>query len=235
VKDQELELNGQTIHFRSRQSSRAERPNMKLRNGEIIVTVPEVLGVDPKQILKDNEDWTLKHWEQAKRFRQNVPEREFCEGSEFSVLGDIKQVEIEKRRSNEVDDDVFLAEHLVEKTGVKDQLRKALKSYARQVFEQKASSYSKEVGKDFDRIFVRNQTTRWGSCSSRNNLNFNWRLILGPEHVLEYVVVHELAHLEHPDHSREFWSKVENMFPDYSYSDNWLSENSAKLVFDPEF
>lgn len=76
------------------------------------------------------------------------------------------------------------------RTSLKDQLEKVLRDEARQIIESKIQLYSDQVDKDYEKVFIRDQETRWGSCSSKGNLNFNWRLILGPEHVLEYVVVH---------------------------------------------
>ena len=171
----------------------------------------------------------------ARNYREQVPSRSFEEGEKVSVLGEDREIIIEKRRSNEVKENIFLAEHLVNRTGLKDQLEKALRSFARERFGEKASNFGEEIDGDFEKIFIRDQKTRWGSCSSKNNLNFNWRLILGPEKVLDYVVVHELVHLEIKNHSEAFEKRVREIFPEASEAKEWLDENSAKLVFDPDF
>lgn len=232
MKAQTAEIKGQTVEYSARESRKAGRPNLKLRNGKIIVTVPENSRVDPGQLLEDNPEWTLTHWKKAKEFRNQIPDRTLKEGGKINVLGENKNILVENQRSNTVNEEIRLAKHLVDQTGLKDQLEKALRSYAREIFENKASTYIGRIDADFDRVFIRDQTTRWGSCSGKGNLNFNWRLVLGPEHVLEYVVVHELVHLEHADHSDRFWRRVREIYPDYKKSDKWLSENSAKLVFD---
>jgi predicted metal-dependent hydrolase len=79
------------------------------------------------------------------------------------------------------------------------------------------------------RITIRDQRTRWGSCSSLGNLNFSWRLVMAPPRVAEYVVVHELAHLLVTNHSREFWSLVERYCPDSKQHQKWLQENGDRL------
>lgn len=85
------------------------------------------------------------------------------------------------------------------------------------------------VGVTYGRITIRNQRTRWGSCSSKGNLNFNWRLIFAPEEVVDYIVVHELAHRKEMNHSRAFYNVVASVLPDYKVREKWLKENGEKL------
>jgi len=86
------------------------------------------------------------------------------------------------------------------------------------------------VGTDWGRITIRNQTTRWGSCSSKGNLNFNCLLMLTPEDVRDYVVVHELCHRLQMNHSEAFWAEVERVLPDYRERRLWLKQNGPKLI-----
>ncbi len=88
--------------------------------------------------------------------------------------------------------------------------------------------YEKIMGLTCNRITIRDQKTRWGSCSSKKNLNFNYRLAYMPQEILDYVVVHELAHLRHMDHSREFWACVERYLPDYRERRAWLKEHGGE-------
>ena len=100
---------------------------------------------------------------------------------------------------------------------------------ARSVFTQKAAYYARIMGVTYGRISIREQKTRWGSCSSAGNLNFNWRLIFAPESVLDYVVVHELAHRKEMNHSRAFYDIVESILPDYRISRRWLRDHGSSL------
>ena len=97
-----------------------------------------------------------------------------------------------------------------------------------------AEREAERLGVSFREIAVRDQRTRWGSCSSRGTLSFNWRLALAPLEVLEYVVVHELCHLRVPDHSRRFWQLVESVRPGYRDERRWLHEHGPELLaFEP--
>lgn len=105
------------------------------------------------------------------------------------------------------------------------------KARARVVIRERLSHFNQHYQFDFNRVFFRDQKTRWGSCSSQRNLNFNWRLILGPSEVLDYVVVHELCHLKEMNHSPAFWSLVEVQIPDHKKWRRWLRENHLLLTF----
>ena len=98
---------------------------------------------------------------------------------------------------------------------------------ARAVISQRAAYFAAKMGVTFGRISIRAQKTRWGSCSSRGNLNFNWKLILMPPEILDYVVVHELAHRKQMNHSKLFWAEVERVLPDYRERRRWLKENGG--------
>lgn len=100
---------------------------------------------------------------------------------------------------------------------------------ARDIFTRKAEYYARIMDVTYGRISIREQKTRWGSCSSQGNLNFNWRLILAPEDVLDYVVVHELAHRKEMNHSKAFYAIVESVLPDYHTSRKWLRDNGDRL------
>ena len=101
---------------------------------------------------------------------------------------------------------------------------------AREYFPKRAAYFLPFTGGSYSRITIRDQKTRWGSCSERGTLSFNWRLMLAPPAVLDYVVVHELCHLTHMDHSKAFWTLVESVCPDYRAHRKWLKEHGQELI-----
>ena len=106
--------------------------------------------------------------------------------------------------------------------------REAGKKLARKVFAEKCRFYAEQMDVTYGTISVREQKTRWGSCSAKGNLNFNWKLVLMPEEILDYVVVHELAHRQEMNHSPAFWAVVGRIVPDYKERRKWLKENGAR-------
>jgi predicted metal-dependent hydrolase len=101
---------------------------------------------------------------------------------------------------------------------------------ARQRITETAALESQRIGVRHTRIAIRDTRSRWGSCSSRGALSFTWRLALAPRHILDYVVVHELCHLVHMDHSKRFWSLVERVRPDFRAERDWLNDHGWELL-----
>lgn len=104
-----------------------------------------------------------------------------------------------------------------------------MKNLAKEVFAAKTAHFARIMGVTYGRITIREQKTRWGSCSSAGNLNFNWKLLLGPEEVVDYVVVHELAHRREMNHSARFYAVVAEIMPDYKVWQRWLKVNGKRL------
>ena len=101
---------------------------------------------------------------------------------------------------------------------------------ALEVIPQVVARFAPVVGVTYGGITIRNQRTRWGSCSTKGNLNFNCLLLRVPQDVLEYVVVHELCHRKEMNHSPKFWAEVERVLPNYAESKRWLKENGSGLI-----
>lgn len=101
---------------------------------------------------------------------------------------------------------------------------------AKDYFPKRVAYFHQFTGGTYSHITVRDQKTRWGSCSAKGTLSFNWRLMLAPPAVLDYVVVHELCHLTHMNHSAAFWQAVESVYPDYRSARKWLKEHGNELI-----
>ena len=113
-----------------------------------------------------------------------------------------------------------------QRTALENRYKEAARSY----IPKRVAYYQSMTGGIYHRITIRDQKTRWGSCSSKGTLSFNWRLMLAPPAILDYVVVHELCHLTHMNHSAAFWQAVETVCPDYRNARKWLKEHGNELV-----
>ena len=136
-------------------------------------------------------------------------------------IGKIREQE-EKRK--ETQDESMESEYLTN-----EEIKK-LADKALQHIPKRVSYYAKQIGVTYGKITIRNQKTRWGSCSSKGNLNFNCLLMLTPPEVIDYVVVHELCHRKEMNHSGAFWVEVEKVLLDYKEQVKWLKENGGKII-----
>ena len=99
------------------------------------------------------------------------------------------------------------------------------KKEAKQIIIPRVQEFAQKYGFTYNSIKITSAMTRWGSCTSKKNLNFTYRLALAPERVRDYVIVHELCHLRQMNHSKKFWSEVASIMPDYKDQEKWLKEN----------
>ena len=115
-----------------------------------------------------------------------------------------------------------------EKREMPEAEKKYYRNLAREVLGARTGYYPRKMGVTYGRISIREQKTRWGSCSSVGNLNYNWKLVLMPEHVMDYVVIHELAHRKEMNHSARFYAVVAQQMPDYKVWQSWLKEHGRE-------
>lgn len=105
-----------------------------------------------------------------------------------------------------------------------------LTARAKREFPPRVSFYAARIGVSYGRVTIRHQKTLWGSCSAKGNLNFNCLLLLAPEEIRNYVIVHELCHRKQMNHSPAFWAEVEKILPDFRESRAWLRENGTRIM-----
>lgn len=225
-------LGDRAIEYTVRESPEATQPRIDVGIHAVTVVVPEGDAVDPEDMLREHAGWVLERKAKFDDYRAQVPDRAFEEGETFPYRGEPHELVVESRSASDVGEGAMrLAAHHVEQTSVEQALERLYRRKAREHVEAAVDRYAAEMGVEYDGPEIRNQRTKWGSCSSSGTLGINWRLVMAPPDVLEYVVVHELAHLEEPNHTDEFWALVAEYDPDYREHADWLDEHSAELVF----
>lgn len=211
------------------------------KTGAITVTGPYgVSETSIKGLLEKKASWILDKLAaiEAGAAGSGSP-RAFIDGEGYPYMGKIYKLKLIEDRLLKIPV-VGLGENSLEiyhKAAEKpEKLKAVLKQwyvaqFAKQL-ESKVTAYSKKMGVSPGRVSIREQRTRWGSCSSRGNLNFNWKLVMAPVEVLDYVVIHELCHMKELNHSSNFWALVGKVCPDYKNYRKWLKENGNKLTID---
>ncbi len=225
-------LLGKTVSYEARRSTEASEPRIDADIRGIRVVLPEESTEDPEELLAENAAWVIEKKQKYDSFREQAPDREFAVGETFPYHNEPHEIVVEKRSSSDVvDQELRLAKHHVEQTSVKRALETLYRRKAREYFENRSDKLANEMGVEYDKIEIRNQRTKWGSCSTSGTLGLNWRLMMAPPDVIDYILVHELAHLRERNHTDEFWSIVADHDSEYEDHARWLEENSTKLVF----
>jgi hypothetical protein len=190
--------------------------------------LPEKVGLE---FIKEKSLWIKKKMATVAS-RPSFPKK-FTVGEEFLFLGDKYPLSFvtEKKPALVFRDGVFQMSKNLEGKAVTI-FREFYKNAARDFTDKMVKEYSRKFNLHCKGIKITSAKTRWGSCSNKGNISFSWRLIMSPPDIIKYVVVHEMAHLKHGNHSRQFWSEVRKMLPDYKARKKWLKENGHLLTFD---
>ncbi|MCQ4334311.1 M48 family metallopeptidase [Natronomonas sp. F2-12] len=227
-----VDLLGDSVEYDLSRSSDATKPRIDVDIHGVTVVVPESTEIHPAELLKENAAWVIEKKQRYDTYREQIPNREYTEGAVFPYLGEECEIIVETRSSSDVDDGTLrLAQHHVEETSIKRALETLYRRKAREMFEKQAEYYAKAMGVEYGQIHIRNQKTKWGSCSTSGTLSLNWRLMMAPQEIVDYIVIHELAHLQEPNHDDSFWSLVAEYDPEYEAHSRWLEEHSTELIF----
>lgn len=231
----EVELFGETVEYAVGVSSDATEPRIDVDINGVRVVLPVDSDKDAERLMQENANWVLRKKEKYEEYEKEAPDRVFEEGEEFPYKGDSYELDVADIVASQVDGNyIRLPRSQVDNSDIQEVLQEFYRDRAREFFEVKVEEYSDELDVEYESVSIRNQRTRWGSCSAKKNLSFNWRLIMAPPEVAEYVVVHELAHLVEKNHTKKFWLTVKDLMPDYKDHANWLDENSTQLIFTVE-
>jgi predicted metal-dependent hydrolase len=193
-----------------------------------------VLTMPPRGSMKQAKEFAQKHgaWI-ATRLRRLPAAAPFAHGAILPLRGHEHRIEHRRGARGTVWIETHASEHLLcvagEEAHVPRRVRDYLKREAKRDLEAASRAAAQALGVEFRRVSVRDQTSRWGSCSSTGVLSYSWRLIFAPSFVLDYLAAHEIAHLVEMNHSRRFWRLVERVCPHMDRAKVWLDAHGADL------
>ena len=212
------------IPVRLRRSARARRMTLRVSrlDGQVTLTVPRgVPEADAAAFADDRADWIRRHID------QHLAPVEVREGAQIPIRGLLRVVRTGAGRR------VLLEQGAVCVPGDPARSGRRLGSWLRQLARDDLAAasdrYAATLGRDYDRLALRDTRSRWGSCSSAGRLMFSWRLVMAPPEVLAYVAAHEVAHLAEMNHSPAFWATVARIHGDFAAPRAWLRCNGHTL------
>ena len=224
---------GRTIEYTLSYSTRKSLLIKALPNGQTRVYAPKYASLaEADRAVRENADQILSmHAQLSEALKAQT--RQYGDGDTLIVEGAPYRLRIQKGAANLVlsgDEALLYAPNPQLAESVRSALKTALVALALKRIRQRLDERAPAVGGEYHRVTIREQRTRWGSCSSKGNLNFNWLLIFVPPEALDYVVVHELCHLLELNHSERFWALVRAQMPDYEVWKRWLRQHGQELA-----
>jgi predicted metal-dependent hydrolase len=225
-----LEVNGQPVPLVLVRHPRARRYILRLQpDGAARVTIPR--GGSATEALRfaaRNQAWLVQALQ--RQATRPVSPRQWTMGTTIFFRGE--PVLIEPAADTEAPQVRFGSE-VISVVNPHTDLRPAIEKHLRQIavneLPPRVAALANSHHLAVHRITVRNQRSRWGSCSRRGTISLNWRLLQTPRHVQDYIILHELMHLRQMNHSARFWHEVKNVCPDYEIAERWLKQNASLL------
>ncbi len=216
------------IPYTLRQSARARSVGFSIRaDTGLVVTLPQRCAPHwLDKSFKQYAAWILKHYDRIQATAEKIPQR-WPYGTTLPYLGTELPVELVVGKSSKVHFSELLGWQVESKspsvTGAKRTLKQWYVKDAQRVLKERVDYWAECMQIDYNRVTVRAQKSRWGSCSEKKNISLNYVLIMAPLAALDYVVIHELTHCIELSHSRKFWAGVAQYCPDYRVHKKWLS------------
>lgn len=237
--EERIRLGSRTVDYRVVRSKAARKFRVRVGLDGVEVVQPISRNrQDVTEFLAANGQWVLEQLDRARRLRGLRRAPRSATG-EILFRGEPTRVRIEVTASRAAGNAVRLTDGEIvvlrgagSRTAVSRSLETWLRREARRAIGTHLGAITARVGQRPNRVYVMSQRTKWGNCSSRSNLSFNWRLVLAPDNVLRYLVTHEAVHLAVPDHSARFWLTVQSLCPDAERARQWLCRHQGQLRVD---
>ena len=215
-------------------TNRIKSADIRVEEGAVSVVVPQALALDRiDQLLRDKKQW-INDKIVLHRGASPVSEKRYVSGESFSYLGRNYRLKLSRGKYTPVK--LVQGRLLVtmpngkkEAHMTRNALMRWFKHNAERKLQEKVERYAPIVGVEPKGLGIKSFKSRWGSCSSKGKIDLNWKIIMAPNRIVDYVVVHELCHLKHHDHSPKFWQQVERVIPDYQNCKEWLKVNAGVL------
>ena len=235
VRNGSLSLNGKTIPYIVKRSARARHIRLEMRPGTgLIIFIPRFYNIDRLgDLLKAKQSWILRHFTTYGNIRPASVGNDIKAGDVIPYLGRELKVVMTTTESVNCDHINLEPDRLLIDTSGEKNLNATLEYWYRiqaaKLITEKTAKWGARIHVRYNKVTIRGQRTRWGSCSHKGNLNFNWKLLMTPEAVLDYVIIHELTHLKEMNHSKKFWQLVTEHCPRWREHKRWLKNHEVQL------
>jgi predicted metal-dependent hydrolase len=231
-----MELSNLDLEIQIERTNRKRTIALQFKNNKLIIKSPR--GVSKKtldDVVKRKQHWikqrAILHFEE-----QNLRNREFINNEKFYFRGNEYRLSLvfARKEAVKIAGGLLLVTYVDEKSIVRNTIKRLLEEWylkeATKILKARTEELAQRMRVQPSGITVKNYNSKWGSCSANNKISYNWRIIMAPDRIVDYLIIHELSHIIEPNHSKNFWHQVETYCEDFKKKRKWLRENGHKLV-----
>ena len=210
-------------------SRRSKSISLKIRNGELEISCPyNTSEIFLKNLIERKKEWINKNIDRSRKNHKKIDQ---ISNGFITFKGLVLQLIYKKSNFERITvEDNELKIFYSDKSKSKKLIIEWLKLQANNFLRARLSFLSKRISIEFNSLTIKSYTARWGSCNIKGDIFLNWKLIMLPESVIDYVLIHELAHINVPNHSKEFWRLVKKKDPNYCKNKRWLKDNGSSFI-----
>jgi predicted metal-dependent hydrolase len=231
-----IQIDDKAITYRLERKNRKTLSIKVTSHREVIVSAPLFLNDEKvEEIIKSRFNWIISKLETVKAASKDEPSNlktlKFL-GQDYKLNLNESAGSVIKVIFNKSEFQVFIPRSMKDNRNeyIRDALEKWYRVQAKAILEDRTVHYAEKLKVKPERIVIKDQKTKWGSCSSKGNINYNYRIVMAPMNIIDYLVVHEMCHLIHMNHSKDFWKLVESILPNSKVYREWLKVNGNSLI-----
>ena len=231
-----IDIGNVDLEIQIERTNRKRTIALQVKNNKLIIKTPRSVSKKTLvDLIKRKQQWinqrAILNFEE-----QNLKNREFIDNDKFYFRGDEYRLSLILGRKDavKIEGGLLLVSYVDNKTVGRSTIKRLLEDWylkeSIKILKARTEELAQQMRVQPYGITVKNYKTKWGSCTANNKISYNWRIIMAPDHIIEYLIVHELSHIIEPNHSKNFWRNVRKYCEDFKEKRKWLQENGHKLV-----
>ena len=231
-----IDIGNLDLEIQVEHTNRKNTISFQVKNNKLIIKTPKSVSKKTlADLIKRKQHW-IKQRAILNLEEQNIKNREFIDNDKFSFRGEEYRLSLilGRKEAVKIEGGLLLVSYVDDKSICRGTIKRILEDWYLQESTKILKARTEELAQQMRvqpcGITVKNYKSKWGSCTANNKISYNWRIIMAPDHIIDYLIVHELSHIIEPNHSKNFWDQVGNYCKDFQEKRKWLRENGHKLV-----
>ena len=231
-----IDIGNVDLEIQIERTNRKRTIALQVKNNKLIIKTPKSVSKKTLvDLIKRKQHWinqrAILHFEE-----QNLKNREFIDNDKFYFRGDEYRLSLilGGKEAVKIEGGLLLVSYVDDKSTGRENIKRLLEDWylkeSIKILKARTEELAQQMRVQPYGITVKNYKSKWGSCTANNKISYNWRIIMAPDRIIDYLIVHELSHIIEPNHSKNFWRQVKNYCEDFKKNRKWLQENGHKLV-----